>query len=186
MKKASSLYAVSLSKPLAFTAVFAALCCIGTVVIAIPWPVGYFNVGDVFVLLAGWCLGPIYGPIAAGTGSAIADIVSGFPLYVPATFFIKALDALIAYTVWFFLKKCFQKEKFDFIPRIFATILGESVMITGYLLYDSILYGFSAAFGGLFGNVMQGVFCGLIAILTVAILYHTKAARKWFPSLECK
>lgn len=186
MKKAISLHAVSFSKPLAFTAVFAALCCIGTVIIAIPLPVGYFNVGDVFVLLAGWCLGPIYGPIAAGVGSSLADIVSGFPLYAPATFFIKAIDAFIAYTVWSLLKKCIKKESFDFLPRTLSALLGESVMVTGYLLYDGILYGFSAAIGGVFGNVMQGVFCGLIAILTVAVLYHTKAVRKWFPSLERK
>lgn len=52
---------VSVAKRLAFSAVFAALCCVATVVIVVPLPYGYFNLGDVFVLLAGWCLGPLYG-----------------------------------------------------------------------------------------------------------------------------
>jgi len=186
MKKALSFHAVSFSKSLAFTAVFAALCCIGTVIIAIPLPVGYFNVGDVFVLLAGWCLGPIYGPIAAGVGSALADIVSGFPLYVPATFFIKGIDAFLAYMICSLFKKCFQKEAFDFLPRIFSAFFSESIMVAGYLLYDGILYGFSAALGGVFGNLIQGICCGILATLTVTVLYHTKSVRKLFPSLLCK
>lgn len=55
---------VSIAKRLAFSAVFAALCCVATVVIVVPLPYGYFNLGDVFVLLAGWCLGPLYGAAA--------------------------------------------------------------------------------------------------------------------------
>ena len=184
MKKTISLHAFSSAKQLALTAVFSALCLIGTIVIAIPLPVGYFNVGDVFVLLAGWCLGPLYGPIAAGVGSALADIVSGFPLYAPATFFIKAVDAFIAYTVWAFLKKAIQKESLDFIPRTLSALLGEAVMLAGYLLYDAILYGFAAAVGGLLGNGMQGLFCLAIATALVAALYPIKAVSQLFPDLK--
>lgn len=49
------------------------------------------------VLLCGWLLGPIYGTIAAGLGPALADIFSGYVVYAPATFVIKALMALVAY-----------------------------------------------------------------------------------------
>ena len=91
---------------LAYSALFAALCCLGTACVSIPMPVsGYFNIGDVFVLAAGWCLGPFFGAAAAGVGSALADVFLGYGIYAPATFFIKAMVAFIAYLVWAFLKK---------------------------------------------------------------------------------
>ena len=60
MKKSVLLLHISLSKRLAFAALFAALCCVSTVVITVPLPAsGYFNTGDIFVLLSAWCLGPV-------------------------------------------------------------------------------------------------------------------------------
>ena len=88
---------LSLIKRLVYTATFAALCCIATWLLVIPLPYGYFNVGDVFVLLAGWCLGPLYGGLAAGLGCALADVFSGYALYAPATLIIKSLMGVIAY-----------------------------------------------------------------------------------------
>ncbi len=121
MKTATSLRAFSPSKQLALTSLFAALCLVGTLVIVIPLPVGFFNVGDVFVLLAGWFLGPVYGSLAAGLGSALADIIAGYGIYAPFTFAIKAFDALSAYLVWRFLKKYIRKEqKNDYYRRTYS------------------------------------------------------------------
>lgn len=184
MKKALSLNARSLSKSLTFTALFAALCCVGTLVIVIPLPFGYFNTGDVFVLLAGWCLGPLYGSIAAGVGSALADIISAFPIYAPATFFIKAADALVAYLVWLFIKKLIKKESLDFLPRLGSAIAGEGLMIGGYFLYEGILYGFTAATGTLLGNGLQGLFGMVCATLLIFALYRVKFVRNCFPKLS--
>lgn len=184
MKKAVSLRAVSLSRQLAFTALFAALCCVGTLVLVITLPVGYFNAGDVFVLLSGWCLGPLYGSIAAGVGSALADIIGGYPIYAPATFIIKAADAFVAYLVWTLLKKLVKKEEMDFFPRLGSAITGETLMAGGYFLCDSILYGFAAAEASLPGNVMQGLFGTICAVLLIAALYRVKAVRNFFPKLS--
>ena len=104
MRKTVCLRSISPSKRLAFTALFAALCAVSTVVIVIPLPNGFFNTGDVFVLCSGWFLGPLYGPLAAAVGSALADIWCGFVLYAPTTFIIKGMDAFIAYLVWRFIK----------------------------------------------------------------------------------
>lgn len=60
----------SAAKRLAFTALFAALCCVGTMFIVIPLPHGYFNAGDVFVLLAGWCMGPCSAALRRGLAAA--------------------------------------------------------------------------------------------------------------------
>ena len=79
-------------------ALLAALTCVATMIIKIPSPLkGYLNLGDCVVLLAGWMLPPTYGFLAAGLGSALADTFSGYVTYVPATFVIKGLMALIAF-----------------------------------------------------------------------------------------
>lgn len=69
-------------RTLVLAALFAALACVATMVIQIPSPMnGYVNLGDCFVLLAGWVLGPVYGSLAAGIGSALADMFTGYMHY---------------------------------------------------------------------------------------------------------
>lgn len=87
-------------RTLVLAALFAALACVATMVIQIPSPMnGYVNLGDCFVLLAGWVLGPVYGSLAAGIGSALADMFTGYMHYAPGTFLIKAVMALIAWAL---------------------------------------------------------------------------------------
>lgn len=186
MKKAMSLHAFSLSKQLALTAVFAALCLIGTIVITIPLPFGFFNLGDVFVLLAGWCLGPLYGSVAAAVGSSLADIIAGFPIYAPFTFFIKGFEAFTAYMVWFLLKKAIRKEKLDVIPRLFSAFIGESVMVIGYFGYECLLYGINGALAAVLGNIFQGVFGLILATLFALALHSIKSLSKFLPYFYVK
>ena len=59
-------------------AVLAALSCVATMVVQIPSPMnGYVNLGDCFVLLSGWLLGPWWGAAAGGIGSMLADLLLG-------------------------------------------------------------------------------------------------------------
>ena len=72
---------------LVFGALFTALTCVFTMVIKVPTlgTNGYVNIGDTGVLLSAWLLGGWYGVIAAGLGSGLADILSGYPAYAPGT-----------------------------------------------------------------------------------------------------
>ena len=178
----------SQGKKLAFTAAFAALCCVATLCLSIPLPAsGYFNIGDVFVLFSGWCLGPIYGSLAAAIGSSMADIVLGYGVYAPATFLIKGLDAFLAYELWLVFKSLIKNERLDFLPRAISAVIGETVMAFGYFLFDALISGsFSAAAPNLLGNGMQGVCCAVCAILIVSVLYPVKKARTFFPFLSGK
>ena len=83
-------------------ALLAALTCVATMIIKIPSPLkGYLNLGDCVVLLAGWMLPPVYGALAAGLGSGLADLFLGYVVYAPATFVIKGLMALVAAGVYY-------------------------------------------------------------------------------------
>ena len=76
-------------KKLVLTALFAAITCIFTMIHLFPSPLGgYIHIGDCFVLLSGFYLGPVYGAFAAGIGSSLADLFAGYPTYAVATFII--------------------------------------------------------------------------------------------------
>ena len=94
------------TKKIVIASLLAALTCIATMIIKIPTPLkGYINLGDCVVLTVGWLLPPSYAFLAAGLGSAFADIFSGYITYAPATFVIKGLMALIAFFGYKILSK---------------------------------------------------------------------------------
>ena len=183
-KKSCEKVGGSPTKSLVFTAVFAALCTVSTLLIVLPLPFGYFNTGDVFVLLSGWCLGPVYGAIAAGVGSALADVISGFTLYAPATFIIKSVVAVLAYFVFTFLKGWIKWKKGGFIARAISAAIGELFMMEGYFLYEWVLYGFAGATATLLGNGLQAISCLILATMVIGILYPIKGVRTLFPALS--
>ena len=73
-------------KKLVLSALMAALVYVATSIIQIPSPMsGYVNLGDCFVLLSGWLLGPWWGAAAGGIGSMLADLLLGPSLSAKAT-----------------------------------------------------------------------------------------------------
>lgn len=162
-------------KKIILTSLFTALTCIATMIIQIPTPTnGYLNLGDVFVLTSGLLLGPIYGTIAAGIGSCLADLFAGYMIYVPGTFIIKALTALVASIIHKILTG--KREKYTLIPLVSGCVLGELVMAGGYLLYETALPGinFAAALLSVPGNLMQGLAGVVICIPLIKLLKTAK------------
>ncbi len=158
---------------LIIAALFTAIICVATYVVQIPMPAtgGYVNLGDCFVLTAGMVLGPVYGAIAAGLGSALTDILAGYPQYAPATFVIKAVMAVIFCCI----VKAFS-GKLSFASKIIGGIAAEAFMVIGYFGYEAVIlkYGIGAA-GSILGNVTQGI-VGLAA--ASALCTATQAAIK--------
>ncbi len=156
-------------KKTVYTALFAALIFVATVVIHIHIPFagaeGYVNFGDCTVLVSGVLLGPLCGGLAAGIGSAMADAMYGHWIYTPGTFVIKALMAIVAYIVYCTISK--NKEDFKTVPLSVASICGETVMVVGYVLYETLLFSFPTAVLGIVANIAQAT-AGII--LTVLIL----------------
>jgi uncharacterized membrane protein len=151
-------------KKLTVSALVAALACVATMVIKIPSPLnGYINLGDCVVLLAGWILAPGYAFLAAGLGSALADLFSGYAAYAPATFVIKGVMALIVFGCFKWLNKKIGK-----LPaQIVGGILAELAMIMGYFVFEGFLYGFAASLVNIPANAVQGVAGIVIGIVLV-------------------
>ena len=80
------------------TAVCMALTCIATMLIQIPIPLGYAHLGDSVILITAYLFGPVVGALAGGIGSAMADILTGYPVWAVPTLLIKTIMPLIACT----------------------------------------------------------------------------------------
>jgi len=164
------------TKNLVFAALIAAVTCVATLVIHIPSPLnGYINLGDCFVLLSGWILGPVYGFLAAGIGSALADLFLGYAVYAPATFVIKGLVALAAYL----LIKAFGKIKYKSVAYILSGIIAELVMIGGYYVFEGFMYGFVESAVNILPNGIQAVAGIVSATLLVTVVNKTGVLKKY-------
>ncbi|MCR5356044.1 MAG: ECF transporter S component [Lachnospiraceae bacterium] len=114
----------------------ATLTCIATMLIKLPTPGGgYVNLGDGFVLASGILFGPVYGALAAGTGSSLADLINGYSHMAPATFIIKAITATIAAICYRLITRHHISERYSYINVSIAAAAGEAFMIIGYAVY---------------------------------------------------
>ena len=160
---------------LCLAALFAALCFVATNIIHIPIPAtdGYINLGDCVVLLGAFLLGPVYGAAAGGVGSALADLLTGYAVFAPGTFVIKAGIAVIASLL---LKALGKKTK---LAPIAAAAAGEVWMVLGYFLYESVFLGYGlAAAGSIGGNTIQAVAGVVLSAALYAVLSKVPEIKK--------
>ena len=157
-------------------ALFAALVCVATVAVRVPIPAtqGYANLGDALVLLAAFFLGPLYGALAAGVGSALADLFAGYALYAPGTAVIKGLCAVTAALL---LRRLRSRLRWAHVP---AAVVGECVMVAGYFLYESALLGYGlAAAGSIPANAAQGAVGALAGVVLYQALRKVPQLRRY-------
>ena len=162
---------------LIMAALFASLTCVATMAIRIPIPAtnGYANLGDAILLLAAFLLGPVYGSLAAGIGSALADLFAGYAVYAPGTAVIKGLCALAAALL---LRQLGNRIKWAHIP---AAVVGETLMAGGYFLYESLILGYGmAALGSVPANAIQGVVGVVAGVALYLALRRVPEIREYF------
>lgn len=138
---------------------FAAIICLLTLLhVPIPWGQGYIHPGDATIYLGAFILGPLYGALAAGVGSALADLISGYAIYIPVTFIVKALMAVIV-GVWI-------KRLPDMSVKtvLFPLAVAAAWMVAGYFIFEMAAFNFGMALTDLPFNLIQGAAGVLIAI----------------------
>ena len=154
---------------LVVSALMAALTYVATMVVRIPSPMnGYVNLGDCFVLLSGWLLGPWYGGAAAGIGY----LLSGYGYYAPGTFVIKGLDALVAALI-------FKAMGRTSAAAIVSGVVGEIIMVVGYFGYAGLLLGKGiGAAASIPGNLVQAAMGLVIGFVLLKVMQKTRIAEK--------
>lgn len=159
-------------------AVMAALVAVGSKVpdVQIPSPLGTnrFHLGNVMCALSGLLLGPWWGALASGLGSAIFDLFD--PLRImeaPITFLTKGIYGLVAGAVFF---KVF-KGKSNYVNEAIASGLAAVSYIAVYLvkcfLYNGLLVkGLSpdAAWLATLGKLPSSAFNGIVAVIFAPVL----------------
>ena len=156
-------------KKLLMTALFAALACVATMSIRIPTPGtnGYIHPGDAVVILSGIILGPVWGMLAGGIGSALADLIGGYFIYVTITLVIKGLIALIAGVVY---QKIGKTSKTRYTAVILGGVTDIILVAGGYFLCESFMYGAAGAAASIPANIIQGIGGLIIACVLYPIL----------------
>lgn len=156
------------------TALIMGLVMLATSTFRIPVPMtqGYVHLGDTMIFLGVLVLGRRNGCLAAGIGSALADVLAGYAIYAPWTLIIKGLMAFVMAT---FIGKTNIRYK-----TIIGMVLAGIVMAAGYCIVDGVLAGnMAAGFIGLPANIGQFVVGMALASALAAALYKTPA-KKWF------
>lgn len=132
-----------------------ALVTLGTIVIRISIPAtsGYMNLGDSMIFVVAIVLGRRYGLVAGGLGSALADILGGFPAWAPWTLVIKGIEGHIAGMLGD--AGTVLATKSETVKTVTASTLAGAWMISGYFLAGTVLYGPAGALGELPFNLVQ-------------------------------
>ncbi len=164
------------TKKLVYVALFTALVYIFSRFFQIPvvTPFGQtrFHLGNVFCLLAGILMGPGFGGLAAGLGSALFDLFD--PVYftsAPITFVTKFALAFVAGAIY---RK--RRELVDKKRLAFAAILGQLTYVFLYLLKTYItnkfVMGFTneAVMAELIPKAGVSLFNALISVIIAFIL----------------
>ena len=155
-------------RKLVLAALLAALVCVATMVVQIPSPMqGYVNLGDCFVLLSGWLLGPWYGFAAGGIGSMLADLFLGYGHYAPGTLVIKFTMAVAAAYIF----EAMRERSGKLAAQLIGGAAAEIIMVLGYFGYASLWLGKGlAAAASIPGKLVQGVFGIAAGIAVYAVL----------------
>ncbi|WP_026487401.1 ECF transporter S component [Caldanaerobius polysaccharolyticus] len=128
---------------------------------AIPKPSIYFNLGEAVIYLVALLYGGKTGGILGGVGSALADLISGYPIWAPFTFVIKGLEGFIVGSV--------NRKK----DAILAITLGAPVMLIGYSISAGLIYGIGAIPLEFAGDLIQVTLGAIIAVMVYKRLKNT-------------
>lgn len=149
-------------KYLVTSALFAALVCVATALIKLPLAsVGYVHLGDTFIFLACYFLPTPFAIVAAGLGSALADIGAGYVAYAPATF----------------VAKCLMSLTFSLVPKrkwwcVLGAVAASVVMALCYFGYEWLMYGFEVSVANVPFNLLQGGVCAAVALPVARVLHR--------------
>lgn len=147
--------------------IMAAFVFLGTQ-LRIPTSIGYMNLGDAVILAASYVLGPA-AFFPAAIGSAISDLIAGYPVYIVPTFVIKGLMGVVAGLI---MRHPQHNPKL--FMRIAAGIVAEIIMVSGYFVFEYFVYGSAPAVASVPFNLIQAGVALLISVPCSYLLKNVK------------
>ena len=135
-------------------AIFAAVIYVFTAYLHVPSFNGYTHIGDGFLYLAASLLPTGHAAAAGAVGAGLADLLSGYSIWAPATLVIKALTACF-----------FTSRAPSFLCRrnLWALLPAAALCGAGYYLYECAITGnFAAPAAGIPGYLIQSALSSLV------------------------
>ena len=152
------------------TALFAAVIFLMTFFARIPAPSGYVHFGDGVLYLFALMLGMPWAAFAGIIGEGLADLMSGFAVYAPATAVIKLSAALL----FSFAR---GRGKLLSLRSALMTIPAGALTVGGYFLADLVIDR-AYAFVDIPGNAVQAFASAVIFILLAGALDASGASKR--------
>lgn len=145
-------------RELSLTAIMSAFVFIATFIPKIPIPLGYAHLGDAAIFLVVFACGRKIGILSGVIGSAFADLLSGFPIWILPTILIKTGMTEIFFKL---------KDKNIFLGLIAASLfMTAGYTLAGAFLYDSLTAGISSTPGLLIKSAVN-IFVTVIIISAI-------------------
>ena len=140
------------------TATMSALIFIATFVPKIPIPLGYAHLGDAAIFLTVILCGRKIGILSGVIGSASADLLSGFPVWILPTILIKS----VMVEIFFRLRN--KNILLALVVASFFMTLGYT--FAGGILYDSLSAGVASTPGLLLKSAVN-IFITIVISATI-------------------
>ena len=144
------------ARRLALSGLFIALIYVLTAYLHIPTAKGYIHIGDAMIFLAASLLPTPYAIAVSVMGGALADALSGYWIWVPATAIIKGLTAFL-FTARGEKIIC-KRNIFALIPALIICVGGYG-FYSGFFIYQNLIAGFSDAFANVIQVSASGILC---------------------------
>ena len=126
------------AKKLTSAALAIALVCISTAIIHIPIPLGYMHLGNICILLCSYLFTWDIGLLAGGVGSALSDLLTGYPQWVLPTLIIKGIMGYAGSKITHAGK---TPARMLSARTFIGALVSIVIMIAGYTIAGGIMYG---------------------------------------------
>ena len=136
--------------------------------LSIPSTTGYFNLGESMVYITALTFGPYIGGFAGGVGSMMADLLTGYIVFAPATLISKGIEGTVVGYLSTSLQRIISKHTSNaatIVGVINASILATigviffigTADIFGVLSGDTTLYSLSIVLSPIVWVVIGGI-----------------------------
>jgi len=151
------------TKTIVINALFIAITLAATMFINLRLPMmgngGLIHLGNVPLFLAAFVYGKRTGAIAGAFGMGLFDLISGWTVWAPFTFFIVGA---MGYVAGLISEKVPGKKVLVYSLAVAVALI---IKIVGYYFTEVILYGnWIQPIGSIPGNVLQVVVAGIIVV----------------------
>lgn len=165
------------TKTLCLTAVLAAFVFIMTFVPKIPIPLGYAHLGDAVIYLLVLFISRREACLVAAIGSAFADLMGGFPIWILPTLIIKWV---MVEAVFWMVRPDILPCKFLSVRMVLAFFVSSAWMVVSYTAAGAILYSsVASALPMVPGLIGEGIINMAVAFAAGMVLRHLPNSRTY-------